>query len=583
MYQADWTSLSAAVDVTEFDDYDVRHRIAESRRPSWAPTTGAGTGPGRQAGRGPAGRWAAAADEDEEDEDGPDEGDEEQPESGPVRETSYRLLIAPGGRFRQVGDGSPWETGPPPCDELLYPAWLPAMFELDLAGSGFIAGRRAHRVIGKPRPAGRGRARRGRSALRPAGRPLISGLESVDRVDAYVDAELGILLRSERLFRGQVAGRCEMTSLTLDPAADGVDADVGSGDGGVDEEHAAGSAEPGTEESSFSGPGWDRMKAAANAGAAAMGFAIRHAPHREAPAGSHPGGPPDHPPTSRDADWPGPPGPDEPVSPQIIALLYEAGLRNSAFDAELRTWADATTAAAAFRNMTSNANLAGVNRLADALTQRATTWQGRESVRIGLPGRYRIDYIDGGKANRKSSSEACDGEQRWRVFPGHVTVGPALPLPSAVARLIDPAWLLEWRLTGGARVVESGRDGYLIRVSRRSPAATVTSQQSVPSEAVVDAELGILLRLSQEQGGRPSMQQSFSDLTTRPRPEPADYRVTIPAGTRVVQDSGTVLDEVELSAPVQTAVQLAVKGLGTAARVGGFLQSLRQQGKDRGA
>jgi hypothetical protein len=583
MYRADWTGLSADVDVTEFEDYEVRHRIAESRRPSWAPPPGPGTGPDRQAGGGPGGRWAAVADEDDEDdEESQGEGDAEVPgesESWPSRETSYRLLIEPGGRFRCIrDDDSPWETGPAPCTELLSPAWLPAMFELDPAGPGFIAGRRAYRVIGRPRPVSRGRARRGRSALRPAERPLIFGLESVDRVDAYVDAELGILLRSERLFRGQVVGRSEVTGLSLDPPAHShLDDDLSEG------ETAGESAETGADESAFSGPGWERLKATANAGAAAMGFAIRHAPHREAPAGSRPGSPPDYPATSRDTGWPGPPGPDEPVSAQIIALLYDAGLSHTAFDAELRTWADAATAAAAFRHMTRNANLSGVNRLADAMTQRATTWQGRDTVRIGLPGRYRIDYVDGGKANRKSSTEACDGEQRWRVFPGHVTVGVALPLPSAIARMVDPAWLLEWRLTGGAHVVEGGRAGFLIRVSRRSLSAAATSTPSTPAEAVGDAELGILLRLSQEQGGRPSMQQSFSDLTVRPQSEPGDYRVTIPAGTRVVKDSGTVLDEVELSAPVQTAVQLAVKGLGTAARVGGFLQSLRQQGKDRGA
>jgi hypothetical protein len=578
MYRADWTSLSAAVDVTEFEDYEVRHRIAESRRPSWAPPPGPAAS--RHAGRAPGGRWAAAAEEDDEDDQDPEHADgTDEPFARPARDTSYRLVIAPNGRFRYVrDDDSVWETGSPRCAELLCPAWLPATFELELAGPGFIAGRRAYRVIGRPRPASRGRARRGRSALRPAVRHSISALESVDRIDAYVDVELGILLRSERLFRGQVVGRCELTSLTLDPPADprtagGPDEGATSGDSATaDESGEAGSGEP-----TLSGPGWERLKATANAGAAAMGFAIRHAPHRDSPAGSHPGTPP-----SRDASWPGPPGPDEPVSQQIVALLYEAGLRPTAFDAELLTWADAATAAAAFRHMTRDANLSGVNRLADAVTERATTWQGRESVRIGLPNRYRIDYIDGGKANRKSSIEACDGEQRWRVFPGHVTVGPALPMPPAIARLADPSWLLEWRLTGGAHVTEGGRAGFLIRVARRSPSADATSQPSVPAEAVVDAELGILLRLSQEQGGRPSMQQSFADLTPRPQSEPDDYRVRIPAGTRVVQDSGTVLDEVELSAPVQTAVQLAVKGLGTAARVGGFLQSLRQQAKDRG-
>jgi hypothetical protein len=412
------------------------------------------------------------------------------------------------------------------------------------------------------------------------------GLESIDRIDAYVDADLGILLRSERMFRGQVAGRSEMTSITLEPPAAGASA---SEDPAEDAENAHADGAPANDDEAGpadgpqpSGPGWDRLKAAANVGATAMSFAIRHAPHREPPAGSRPGSPPDYPATSRDTGWPGSPGPDEPVSPQIITLLYQAGLRRTAFDAELRTWADAAAAVAAFRHMTRKASLSGVSQLADAMNERATTWQGRESVRVGLPDRYRVDYIDGGKASRKSTTEASDGTQRWRVFAGHVAVGAPLPLPSAIARLVDPAWLLEWRLTGGASVVEGGRPGFLIRVSRPYPAAGGRSGLSGPAEAVVDAELGFLLRLTQEQGGRPSMQQSFTDLTVRPRSEPADYRVTIPAGLRVVQDSGTVLDEVELSAPVQTAAQLAVKGLGAAARLGGFLQSRRQQGKNPG-
>jgi hypothetical protein len=628
LYRADWSRLSAAADVTEFDDYDVRQRITESRRPSWAPPPG----PGRPARHGPARRWEAAADEDDQGEDDRDEDDEE-PDEGqpwPEREAAYRLLIAPGGRFRRMrrsglgstgptpsepaptgpadedgGERSPadddenpasprerssWETGPPPCAELLCPAWLPASFELELAGSAFIAARRAYRIIGRPRPASRGgasrgRTRRGRSALRPD-RPSILGLESIDRIDAYVDAELGILLRSERLFRGQVAGRCEMTSITLEPP----DTAAGAGEdqaADTDSPHADG-APPDDDEAGlgagpqFSGPGWDRVKTAASIGATAMSFAIRHAPHREPPAGSHAGCPPDYPAMSRDTGWPGSPGPDEPVSAQIIRLLYQAGLGRTAFDAELRTWADAAAAAAAFRHMTRNASLSGVSQLADAMNERATTWQGRESVRVGLPDRYRIDYIDGGKASRKSTTEASDGTQRWRVFPGHVTVGAALPLPPAIARLVDPAWLLEWRLTGGAPIIEGGRPGFLIRVSRPYLAPRGRPGLSAPAEAVVDAELGILLRLTQEQGGRPSMQQSLTDLTVRPRSEPGDYRVTIPAGHRVVRDSGTVLDEVELSAPVQTAVQLAVKGLGAAARMGGFLQSLRQRGKNPG-
>ena len=312
---------------------------------------------------------------------------------------------------------------------------------------------------------------------------------------------------------------------------------------------------------------------------------LRHAPHRDPQAGARAGAPPDFPATAEDAGWPGPPGPAEPVSGPIIRLLYEAGLRHTAFEAELRTWADATTNADAFRAAARKSTLPGVTKLGETMTERATTWQGRDAISVGLPDKYRVDYIDGGTQARKVRSEVCDGRERWRQFADHVSVGAALPQPDAVARLADPAWLLEWKLTGGAEITDGGRRAYLIRVRPAgqalggAAARQLTMFADTVTEVVLDADCGVVLRLLQEKGGRPSLQQVLTGLTTRPRASAAEFRLEVPPGTRVVRDSGTMFDEAELSAPAQTAVTLTVKALSAAARVGGFLDSLRDAGR----
>jgi hypothetical protein len=229
-----------------------------------------------------------------------------------------------------------------------------------------------------------------------------------------------------------------------------------------------------------------------------------------------------------------------------------------------------------------------VTKLGETMTERATTWQSRDAISVGLPDKYRIDHIDGGTQVRKVRSEVCDGQERWRQFAGHVSVGAALPLPDAVARLADPAWLLEWQLTGGTEITEGGRRAYLIRVRPAGPAPDAADARKLAmfvdtvTEVVLDADSGVVLRLLQEKDGRPSLQQVLTGLSTRPQASAADFRLEVPPGRRVVRDSGTVFDEAELPAAAQTAVALTVKALSAAARVGGFLESLRDPAKRPG-
>ncbi len=159
----------------------------------------------------------------------------------PGGETSYRMLLHPGGKYRislaadpgrvlEVCDGEtawvivsgePWEAGadaeeqppvPPrravrrpaagpgsPFEELLIPATLLSRYTLELpgaagegstgtsdAGTESVGGRAAHQVVGRPRLI---------ADRRPEKRP--------DQVVVHVDAELGILLRREESSGGQ--------------------------------------------------------------------------------------------------------------------------------------------------------------------------------------------------------------------------------------------------------------------------------------------------------------------------------------------------------------------------------------------
>jgi hypothetical protein len=602
VYRADWTTLSLAADVDEYLDYDARRRMHERQRPHRGPMRPGE--PGRASARRV--RWVPSHDDSG---DGPEvEIEDELPAA---HEETHHLLLAPGGCFRQeslfgvkMSDGrvtwTTYEDGPddldddeddddsddvwaqaapgeaaaaervasspaqPPLAELLCPAWLPAQYELELAGSAVAAGRSARRVIGRRRPVGPGSAMRSRSKLAPAHRS--SGLRGdlCDRIDALVDPDLGILLKCERIDGGQVVSRLEITSLTFDPP------EAGNRDRFAPPEGATADR---PFRAVFDEPGWEHVKKAVDLGASAMTFAIRHAPRREPPAGSWPD-PADIPATGGGA-WTGEPGPDAPVDPQILALIYAAGLRSTAFEAQLRTWGDSAAGTNMFKWATRNTTLPGVTRLGTAMGELARPWQRREAIRVGLPNRFRIDYIDGGLKQPAVSVEAADGSERWRKFADHVRVRPAQPLPARIARLVDPAWLLDWRLTGGAAVIEDGRRGLRIRIAERWQASDLRPR-AVPVDAVIDAELGILLRLTQEQDGRPAKRQVLADLRVREPQAAADFRIEVPPGTRVVQDSGGLTDNFDLPAPAQTAVHLAGKAFSTAARVGGFFDAMRR-------
>lgn len=87
----------------------------------------------------------------------------------------------------------------------------------------------------------------------------------------------------------------------------------------------------------------------------------------------------------------------------------------------------------------------------DGMFRQETTYHGGDASTAGSDGRF------DGRNRRKAVTIAADGQRRWRVYADHVSVGPADPMPPELARLTDPAWLLDWQLTGGAEICRPPR------------------------------------------------------------------------------------------------------------------------------
>ncbi len=222
----------------------------------------------------------------------------------------FALLIAPGRRYRQQGEGylsgcdgdRSWHAveddddddgwtvvaaggpEPPLVARLLRPSWLLIGFTLELGGPVTVSGRDALRVVATPRPGSRDR--------------LVPARSSLDRVEVTVDAELGILLRHEEILDGRPLRVTELADVELNPAQAGDDARFQPPGGWDSVDDSAlritmnGPWRIMSNESGLftpAGPGWEVAKLAAGLAAGGLGALIRSSPFRPFRAG-HAGG-----------------------------------------------------------------------------------------------------------------------------------------------------------------------------------------------------------------------------------------------------------------------------------------------------
>jgi hypothetical protein len=460
------------------------------------------------------------------------------------------LLIAPGRRYRlQAPDylagcdgGRPWEVsqddgagtqetvhrvrGPrPPLDQLLCPAQLLKRSRLDVTGHVSVLGRDALRVVVTRRPG----TRDGMGAAQ----------SRAGRVEALVDAELGILLSYEWTASRQPAGSeaagsqgdgseaeasdasevIELVSLDLSPVIDPAlfIPPPGSRIGKRPGETLGGG-----------GLAWQGVKTAAGLAAGGLGAWIRYAPgglRRPSAAITVEGIPRDDPVPVLSPDG-RPSGPQ--VSDDILRLLHGSGAAE--FAATWHHWADFGAMLSQVPAGARRTGFGGLGLLVDSIAERPSAFHLTSALRIGGLGQYQIDHA--AQSARSPATIACDGQRRWQVYSDKVTEGPAEPA-SEIADLVDVSWLLECRLSGGAQVMVGDRPAYRIDVARGGalPSASLMFPAAV---AAVDAELGIMLRLTSYLGGKPVWRDELRDITTAP----GDFRVDIPPDLPVCEETG---------------------------------------------
>lgn len=547
LYRADWTQLSLSARVHRMVDYSsFRRRAAQAGAagmPDWV--------------RPPLRVAAQRA--------GP------QP---PNRDATGELLIAPGRRYRlrtadedgePVTEGcdgeTPWlltealagdegaETSGipgPPLPVLLCPGWLLRGFALTVDGETSVSGRPAWQITARLASG---------QAPDPGSGP--------GRAEAIVDAGLGILLRCEQTSEGQLVMLDELLDLRPDPPQAADPAQFAAPPRDLWAGSAAGQPP---------GPAWRAAKTVAGAAAAGLGYAIRHAPRTPPPADTQTAMPAD---ISAPASADGATG-EQPASNELIYLLHRAGQQSPGITAEVHQWTDIAGIMARLRPAPGSF---GPGLLVEAIGERTGVAHQIARIRVGGAGRYRIDYVSARRPPGQAATVACDGERLWKVYANRVVICPPAPLPREIAGLFDPSWLLRWELTGGEAVMAGGRPGLRITAAESERLRWPLHPLLLPpGEAVVDAGLGYLLRVTSPLG-RPLLRFELRDIAVTGPAEPADFRPGIPPGLRTVEATGSALDEAGLPEPIRLAGKAAAevtrRAAAGASALASFLDAMR--------
>ncbi len=571
LYRADWTRLSMSADVRFERDGDLLLSRLLATRPAWFPKTPARTS-------------------------------RENPESGPVNweeelpgyhSGRARVLIAPGGRFRQEYGDEPsgqvtgsdgerdwtWhqpDQAPPPLligardrspfHELFCPSELLRGFTLEVRGPVTACGRDAIAVAATLR-----------TRIRYAS-PQRAGSLS-DHLKAIVDAELGILLSYEETFEGQRLILTELTAVVLDPPE--------AADPSAFAPPAGSRIRQDPDESmrqKVSGPDGQAVKIATGLVAGGLGTLIRLTPHRPgrpsvAEADAQAAMPPAEPAVLETEG--GPPPPDD-----LLYLLYRSG-ENPAFTATLHEWQDLTAMTAQVPDWMRAAGHGGVGYLVDSLVDSVDAATHGKPVartvarlRVGGREKYRVDYLSRSGRDHRPKAIACDGEQRRLAFATQMVVGPASPPPGDIANLVDSSWLLGCRLSGGVEISYRGRRAYQLSAAQGGDSRRAAALMFFPADVIVDAELGCLLRLISFAGDRPASWWELSDLGTEPVP-PGEFALAVPPGVRVVEETGNPFTDTAAVMPgaagcaVRTAADVVRRTSDAVSATRSFLDDLR--------
>jgi len=240
------------------------------------------------------------------------------------------------------------------------------------------------------------------------------------------------------------------------------------------------------------------------------------------------------------------------VPGHVLDLLYQSWPVAPCVRADLHQWADPGVMAGSALAGWDAAGVGGAGRLAAAIACFDKGTYRADQVLAASRGQYKVERVRA-RRPRGPSAIACDGQRRWKAYPGRVVVGPAAPLRSDVARMIDSAWLLGCRLSGGEPVAVGGRRGYQITArpaegSARSFSGHYVSGQELPAPAVavVDADSGVLLSLTAFNGGQPALHAELRELTFGPQPRDDDFRIVPSPGVIATEQDDDDVDADEI-------------------------------------
>jgi hypothetical protein len=562
LYRADWTRLSLSAEVRSETDRNLLPPLPPDEPPRWYRPQPAPNKDEKWS------RWHRAWPAQQQD-DG---------------RYSWRgtLLIGPGGRWRLAGSvpgqdagggaaegndgerGWSWRSsatdGPPPLPvkvngayppvpELLCPSRLLGGYTLDELGPVTVAGRDAIAVVATPR----------RDVLGSS-----PGHRSHDRVEVAVDAQLGILLRRIETSGGEFVTLTELTDVTMNPPEASDPAGFAA---------PLGSHRSETLGKTVSGNMW----ATTDLVAGGIDVLIRHAPHRpgRGAAAEQPEVMPSPDPAPLEPADASPP-PDE-----VLDLLYRSGEPRD-LGATVRQWSDQAAFGAWAQEQVRATGSGGFADLLGTMARGGNVIHTDTRLRVSGLDRYRLDFSSRRPGRDPSTTIACDGEHRWQVHQDWTQVGPAAPLGNHIAFLADACWLLRSRLSGGTELTYRGRPARQLRVTRGPGEELLLSPPAMffPADAIVDAETGCLLRLISYYGDTLANWWELDDISTEPA-DPDEFRVDVPPGTRVVEETGNLLTDfiAEMPGLAGTAARAAAETVnrttGAVSAARSFLDDLR--------
>jgi hypothetical protein len=484
-------------------------------------------------------------------------------------------------RDRPAGKFAGFDDRPgPPYRSLLAPSWLLTGYSLVIDGEVTVAGRAGVRVRGTLRTA----AARTPGIVGHLGAGGLSApiprwinADQGDEVEAVVDAELGILLRCSQRSADRLSQVTEFTSVDVaragtsafSPPPGSVFGGKGSGTRGPRDRPAdgAGTSLGDALGEALGAAGKEAAKTVAGMAAGGLGALIRYAPRRQradpfAQATAEAADPE----AQMPADEPAPGGPDGGAAPaladevlpdEVLHLLYRSGLTAAPFSAALHQWLDVGAALASIPRSARDRGFGGVGFLVDTVMRDLANEPGGanhevSTVRMGGWNEYLINVVrpvadaassrsgpsrSGHGDKNQLRAIASDGARQWQVFADRVLTGDAAPPPCDLADLVDASWLLygSLDLSGGSEVWLAGRRAYRIVARYREETLLGSTgwleRLFFPAVAVVDAETGLVLRLTRFRGGRPAARRELRDVT--PLEPEASFGFTPPDGLPV--------------------------------------------------